>query len=136
MKRKLIINWKEVSKKEMFLYLLQARLLHFFEVDDREVIQFTKFCVDHGLLKYRQTKEYRGTPAEFDVLKDFNIQWKPTGFGGNRPTYVLCKGDGLVITEMMYPSAKRDNNWVVEADVPTGENRRKFYEWAKELLCK
>ena len=138
MKMKVIQNWKTTSKEEMFLYILQNRRLHFYYVDKAEVIQFCRFCIDNGLLEFRKQKEYRGTPAEFNVLRDFNIQWMPTRLHNyhDHPVYTMSKGDGFVITELLKEVVKLNSkNWCVEADVPTGENRLKYYEWARKTLC-
>ena len=134
MHRKVISDWKNVSEKEMFLYLLQNRTLHFFDVCEDDVIPLIRHCIKLGLLRYRQSKEYLGTVAEFDVLKSFNIQWGFEGYRRSHLVYVMEKGNGLILTEHFGCAEKNGNNWFVEIDIPTGKDRFKFYERTSRML--
>ena len=142
MKRKFIQDWKTLSKEEMFLYRLENKPLHFYHVDEDEILEFCRFCIDKNLLKFHRQKEYAGTIAQFYILEDFNIQWKPTGFTDNRPVFTLAQGDVLILTELLHPTIKKRaimnlyDEWRISVDIPTEDSSRTlFYEDVKKILC-
>ena len=141
LKRKIIQDWNAISKEEMFLYALENRFLHFYHVDADDIVEFCRFCIDHHLLSFTKQKEYGGSAAELQVLKDFNVQWKPTSLTRNRPTYTMKQDDALILTEFLNDTPKKRgmmnlyDEWRVEVDIPTDDTRLTFYENARRILC-
>ncbi len=92
------LNFKEITKKDIFLRRLKGSIINFKYVMTEDKLAFFDFAVKTGLVEFMFRKEYRGILGQYKVLSNFNIN-----FEDPLQSHLLTfsKGETIELTEQL-----------------------------------
>jgi len=130
------IDYKTSTGIDIFVLRLNGELPIFDDIGDSDFVEFFGFCIKHNLVEFMVQREWRGSPAVFQVLNSFSFRVEKFLDNMTRAIVLCEKGDMLELTELLdttdYRLIQDDNNntrcHFLRIDMPTDGKRHKAYK--------